>query len=117
MKREHLYLLACPECKGEIELVEAREEMEGSVRTGTLECIRCNERYSIIRHIPRFVPLENYASGFGFEWIKHARTQYDSYCGAPVSETRFFEETKWPRDMGGQLLLEVGSGSGRFTEH
>jgi SAM-dependent methyltransferase len=60
--------------------------------------------------------MENYASTFGLEWTKHARTQYDSYTGSKVSERRFFEETKWPGNMEGQLVLEVGSGSGRFTE-
>ena len=32
------------------------------------------------------------------------------------SEQRFFGETGWPRDMAGELILEVGSGSGRFNE-
>src|SRR5439155_25559775 len=86
------------------------------VETGTLRCTACRQEYPILRFIPRFVPLENYASSFGFEWIKHARTQYDSASGASVSETRFFNETKWPRQMPGEAILEVGSGSGRFTE-
>jgi len=62
------------------------------------------------------VSSENYASGFGFEWTAHAKTQYDSYSGVKVSEKRFFEETGWPRELSSQLILEVGSGSGRFTE-
>jgi len=33
-----------------------------------------------------------------------------------LSETRFFEETRWPRNMPGEIILEAGSGSGRFTE-
>src|SRR6185437_11529200 len=66
--------------------------------------------------VPRFVPRENYASGFGLEWTKHARTQYDSYSGIRASELRFFGQTGWPRDLTGELILEVGSGSGRFTE-
>jgi SAM-dependent methyltransferase len=33
-----------------------------------------------------------------------------------ASEKRFFGETHWPRDLEGQLVLEIGSGSGRFTE-
>jgi SAM-dependent methyltransferase len=69
-----------------------------------------------VRGIPRFVPRENYASGFGLEWTIHAKTQYDSYTGLKISEDRFFGETGWPRDLTGQLVLEVGSGSGRFTE-
>jgi ubiquinone/menaquinone biosynthesis C-methylase UbiE len=60
--------------------------------------------------------MENYASSFGVEWNRHARTQYDSYTGTKISETRFFEETHWPRELHGETILEVGSGSGRFTE-
>ena len=36
--------------------------------------------------------------------------------GIPASEQRFFGQTGWPRDLAGELILEVGSGSGRFTE-
>jgi SAM-dependent methyltransferase len=50
------------------------------------------------------------------EWTKHARTQYDSYSGIPASEQRFFGQTNWPRDLTGEVILEIGSGSGRFTE-
>jgi SAM-dependent methyltransferase len=92
------------------------EQCDTSVETGILQCSKCNEKYDIIRHIPRFVPLENYAKGFGLEWTIHARTQYDGYSGANISETRFFEETKWSRKLDGQVILEAGSGSGRFTE-
>jgi SAM-dependent methyltransferase len=33
-----------------------------------------------------------------------------------VSETRFYGETGWGRDLAGETILEAGSGSGRFTE-
>src|SRR5207248_3605674 len=33
-----------------------------------------------------------------------------------ISEKRFFEETGWPRVLAREVILEVGSGSGRFTE-
>src|SRR5437763_11214620 len=33
-----------------------------------------------------------------------------------LSEKRFFEETGWSRDLAGEIILEVGSRSGRFTE-
>ena len=32
-------------------------------------------------------------------------------------QKRFFESSKWSRDLKGETILEVGSGSGRFTEH
>jgi SAM-dependent methyltransferase len=68
-----------------------------------------------LEYIPRFVPPDNYAAGFGFQWLCHARTQHDRYSGTRISEQRFFAETRWPRRLEGQLILEVGCGSGRFT--
>lgn len=115
MKEEHLKYLVCPTCKSVLNLkVEKHDNVH--IESGSLQCSECQTNYAILRYIPRFVPLENYASGFGLQWTEHARTQYDSYSGANISEKRFFEETRWPRDLTGQLVLEVGSGSGRFTE-
>lgn len=116
MKREHLQYLICPECRTDLQLADGYALTGDSIETGALSCAKCAARYPIVRHIPRFTPLENYASSFGFEWHKHARTQYDSYSGANISETRFFNETKWARQLPGERILEVGSGSGRFTE-
>ena len=104
MKPNHTELLVCPKCKGNLEPVEAKTKGD-SIESGKLKCSPCELMFPILRHIPRFVPFENYASNFGFEWTKHALTQYDSYSGSNVSEKRFFEETKWPRDMSGQFVL------------
>ncbi|MEW6304438.1 MAG: methyltransferase domain-containing protein [Verrucomicrobiota bacterium] len=115
MFRQHLQYLICPECRGDFNL-SAQQANGDVVESGSLICQKCTRAYPIVKGIPHFVPSENYASGFGYEWTKHARTQYDSYTGVPISEKRFFEETKWPRDLKGQTILEVGGGSGRFTE-
>lgn len=116
MKEEHLRYLACPKCKQDLVILEVKKRNGQSIETGILQCLRCEQPYDIIRHIPRFVPPDNYASSFGLQWTLHAQTQYDSYSGANISENRFFNETRWPRDLKGQVILEVGSGSGRFTE-
>ncbi len=84
--------------------------------SGSLACEGCETTFAVQEGVPRFVPRENYASGFGLEWSRHARTQYDSYSGIPASEHRFFGQTHWPRRLDGEVVLEVGSGSGRFTE-
>jgi SAM-dependent methyltransferase len=114
MNLDHLKLLACPDCHAELRCSSAHDTRV--VTEGTLTCTACGKAYPIAGGIPRFVPRENYASGFGLEWTRHARTQYDGYCGLPVSEQRFFSQTRWPRDLRGELILEVGSGSGRFTD-
>jgi len=116
MKEEHLKLMICPKCKNDLELFNIECGENDRIKSGELRCNNCGLGYPITDYIPRFVNLDNYANNFGLEWTKHARTQYDSYSGSNVSETRFFEETKWERDLSGQYILEVGSGSGRFTE-
>jgi 2-polyprenyl-3-methyl-5-hydroxy-6-metoxy-1,4-benzoquinol methylase len=82
----------------------------------SLRCQNCSAVYQIIDGIPRFVSSDNYAQSFGFQWNAHQRTQLDSYAGRPISEKRLFDVTGWPRDMTGQVVLEAGSGAGRFTE-
>jgi SAM-dependent methyltransferase len=116
MRFEHLTLLACPVCRGELSVLHTIMRTASELLDGALACAHCGKEYRVAGGVPRFVPRENYASGFGLEWTRHARTQYDSTCGLAVSHERFFGQTHWQRDLRGQLVLEVGSGSGRFTE-
>jgi SAM-dependent methyltransferase len=115
MNEHHAALLVCPRCHSALRL-SVKDRNRVSVVEGTLACNDCGATFAISGGVPRFVPMENYASGFGLEWSRHARTQYDSYSGIPASEQRFFGQTRWPRRLDGELVLEVGSGSGRFTE-
>lgn len=117
MRLKHLALLACPVCRGSLRYLGDELAPNQSVESGTLQCSDCGQRYPIHAHIPRFVPNSNYADGFGLQWNAHVETQYDSYTGLPLSERRFFSETGWLRRLQGELILEAGCGSGRFTPH
>ncbi len=55
MKRELMDILACPVCKGELEL-GVDEEDEQEIVTGSLYCQKCNERYPISETIPNLLP-------------------------------------------------------------
>ena len=55
MKKDLVDILACPVCKGELEL-SVEEENEREVVTGSLYCSRCNVRYPIVDTIPNLLP-------------------------------------------------------------
>ena len=48
-------ILACPVCKGALEL-SAEEENEQEIVTGSLYCPKCEERYPIEDGIPNLLP-------------------------------------------------------------
>ena len=50
-------ILACPLCKGELELT-VEEENEVEVVAGSLYCSRCSVRYPIMDSIPDLLPPE-----------------------------------------------------------
>lgn len=115
MNPEHAVYLKCPKNKKQLKLV-SEEIVDGKVKTGYLIEPTSNNKYQIYNFIPRFVEADNYANNFGIEWNKHDRTQYDKTSGFNISQERYENETKWGYNLSGELILEAGSGSGRFTE-
>jgi SAM-dependent methyltransferase len=103
-----LRMLRCPACAAAIE-----QAPDGN----SLQCLSCGTAFPVVGSIPRFVPPENYAANFGFQWNRFRGTQLDSHSGAPVSRARFVRETGWsPDDLQGKLVLDAGCGAGRFAE-
>lgn len=86
-------------------------------RAGTLLLGDLGEFFEIRDDIPRFVSSENYAEAFGLQWNTFKRTQFDSYTGKPISESRLEAAFGVPlSSLKGKRVLEAGSGAGRFTE-
>ena len=81
-----------------------------------LVCQECNTHFIFFNNILRFVGKNNYSNTFGFEWNMHKKTQVDSNSEIDLSSERFFEVTGWSNCLNNELILEAGSGSGRFTE-
>ncbi len=115
MRPEHLQYLRCPESGAELSVVDAVME-NGRIKTGRL-IAPGGTSYPIVDFIPRFVGTDNYAANFGFEWQLHARTQFDADAKHKMSEDRVFGVSGWDHDLSGEVILEAGSGSGRFSEH
>lgn len=115
MYEDHAHFLVCPSCQDHLR-VEA-EYIEGKhIVQGKLVCKKCANHYPIIEGIPRFVSKDNYAESFGLQWNIHNKTQYDHHSKTNASQERFERETGWEKDLNGQLIIEAGCGSGRFTE-
>jgi SAM-dependent methyltransferase len=102
MRPDLVPFLACPECRDAL-----------TVEGDRLRCTK-GHGFEVEGGIPRFVPRENYAESFGFQWNTFSRTQLDEEGGA-LSEERFFSQTRWPRALPGEVVVEAGAGAGRFT--
>lgn len=115
MNKKFLVYLCCVECKNNLVVKDERICNEKIVH-GVLECASCSSRYPIINYIPRFVPVSNYADSFGMQWNIHKNTQHDKYSDVKSSEERFINETKWDKNLEGEIIIEAGCGAGRFTQ-
>jgi SAM-dependent methyltransferase len=117
MKIELLKYLECPNCRATLRLAgreESANELD-DIEDGTLSCTECAAAFPIVRSLPRFVSSDNYAASFGFQWAKFPTLQLDSVMGNDLSRKRFYDCTRWPRELPGERILEAGCGAGRFT--
>lgn len=75
------------------------------------------EKFPVVKGIPRFVPIENYASAFGLQWNTFAKTQLDSHSSMNITLERLERCLGFAlTNLKGKTVLEVGCGAGRFTE-
>lgn len=111
-----LELFRCPRCFAPLDLISPKRQ-SGEILEGNLRCRECDVSYPIHNGIPRFVPEENYAENFGFEWHRFAELQTDRLHTHTLSHDRFGLEIGCdPKDLKGLRVLEAGCGGGRFTD-
>ncbi|MBF0361080.1 MAG: methyltransferase domain-containing protein [Oligoflexia bacterium] len=119
-------IIVCPNCEGDLLYLsfkdsdndknEKSEKNETEISTKNCKCSTCSKEFPFINSILRFVPSENYANSFGLQWNYHIKTQIDKYSGLSISKDRLVSESKWDlNELNGELVLECGSGAGRFT--
>ncbi len=84
---------------------------------GSLDCVTGAHQFPIESAIPRFVPRDNYAASFGYQWNRFKKEQIDSANGTKLSTSRFYAETGWTKDwLKGKWVLDAGCGAGRFLD-
>jgi SAM-dependent methyltransferase/uncharacterized protein YbaR (Trm112 family) len=124
MKARLTNLLICLECSGPLHCHAEREDTTlpwPEVLEGHLLCQQCEQRYPIIRGVPRLMrgPLagevEKTVTGFGYEWEKFDEQIADSYM---TNKTNFldFIAPVAPDFFQGKMVLDAGCGMGRFLK-
>jgi 2-polyprenyl-3-methyl-5-hydroxy-6-metoxy-1,4-benzoquinol methylase/uncharacterized protein YbaR (Trm112 family) len=132
MKARLLDFLRCPACGGPLGIEEA-VEARGEIREGALRCEGCQATFPIRRYVPRVAPTGNYSDSWGELWLQTGEILRDSFTGLPFHRNALhgsYDEGAaslgddrspfgfgWPTDLSGERILEVGSGTGNFTEH
>lgn len=117
MHENYVEILRCPITGSKLNL-KVKERVNNKIKEGSLISVEKPElEYLITNFIPRFVPVDNYANNFGFQWNKFSRTQLDSQTKQPITHNRFWRATGWKAsEMKNKYILDVGCGSGRFAE-
>lgn len=116
MQLKLLDMLACPTCGGDLKCEAESTDSTGDVVSGKLSC-NAGHEFPIENGIPRFVPRDNYAASFGYQWNRFKLEQIDSVNGTDLSAQRFYAETTWDKDwLKGKWVLDAGCGAGRFLD-
>ncbi len=119
MHRSFLPYLKCPKSGEDLQIKIITQEdgefiLEGMLSSSLYE-------YPIIRGIPRFVQLENYAESFGTQWNRWPRLQFDSEnIGKPMAghTEKMFSRIigKQISELKNEVIVDVGCGPGRFID-
>jgi SAM-dependent methyltransferase len=116
--------LACPECRGSIELVETLEKTPIRVLKGTLGCTQCGRRYPIEKGVPRLVKaaadVREVCKRFSFQWLSRWNGRFEGERCYGFNDEIY---VNWVREQmesrhtpaPGEWVLDCGCGSGEKT--
>lgn len=119
MKLSLLEYLVCPDCQVALDCQATAEDGDG-IETGVLCCSQCEERYPILRGIPRFVTAERPLNGknvetadaFGWQWQKFSKVHDLATYEAQFLDWIYPIESAF---LEGKVVLDAGCGMGRFS--
>jgi ubiquinone/menaquinone biosynthesis C-methylase UbiE/uncharacterized protein YbaR (Trm112 family) len=121
MRRCLVEKLACPECRGDVELAEVKQETAIRVLEGTLRCRACPKAYPIEKGVPRLVKVApdvaEVCKRFSFQWFSRWLGKFEGEKCYGFDDDVY---VGWVRDQlkcrrplcPGEWLLDAGCGSG-----
>jgi len=116
VNKDFYQYLRCPECSHALDLLVEAKDSKG-IKQGNLQCKKCDHLYGIVNYIPRFVPSDNYARNFAFQWARFSKLRSDSYNKSNIIRNTILKRSGWDQDyLKGKLVLECGCGAGHDTE-
>ncbi len=113
MRERLLAWLACPSCRGTLDLI-ATARTADEVREGVLTCTGCGVAYPVTRGIPRMTPgdvtreARETAERFGYEW-----TRFDEIRPQYAAQFQGWIAPVGPESFAGRVVLDAGCGKGR----
>jgi ubiquinone/menaquinone biosynthesis C-methylase UbiE/uncharacterized protein YbaR (Trm112 family) len=126
VRRRLVELLACPDCRSAIELIESSKEDQLHVLQGTLRCTGCARRYPIHKGVPRLVKaaddVAEVCRRFSFQWLWrwHGRFESRARCYGLDDEAYVGwvnQQLQSRRKAApGEWMLDAGCGAGQKTE-
>src|SRR5258708_633102 len=82
MRRSLVELLACPECRGDVEVAESHEENTIRVLRGTLRCTSCGRSYPVDKGVPRLVKaaddVAEVCRRYSFQWLSRWNGRFET---------------------------------------
>ena len=106
--------LCCPDCRSDLDL-DSHEQDDAEILSGTLSCPACDQRWPIVRGVPRFVPddlprdVRHTARNFGTSWRIWNDIDDDRYRRQLLEWLPLLS----PDDVRNRTLLDGGCGKGR----
>jgi SAM-dependent methyltransferase len=115
MKPDATRFFVCPACCGDLTLESDQSGPE--IKTGSLDCSACQQKYPVVRGVPRFVRGEDYADTFGRQWQRWSETQHDSLNGTSIFRDRLTSYSGWTMEsLKGNVVVDAGCGPGGFID-
>jgi uncharacterized protein YbaR (Trm112 family)/SAM-dependent methyltransferase len=125
MRRTLVDLLACPKCRGSVEIAESLQENAIRIMRGTLRCTACGQQYPIDKGVARLVSdvaedVAEVCRRYAFQWLSRWNGAFEGERCYGFDDDVYIG---WVNDqlqgrraaLPGEWILDAGCGSGEKT--